>query len=146
MNAECFAHRVLDPELWPGSRGRLSSWVNEMRPLKSSTRRTTKIRLPLGGRTSIGSFTSSTYVQSVLLRHSITTSFQTELAINTHMLACRYPSQGCGRSGGCYRPTSISKHSFLFVIDKTLIVLEAQARSVFAKCGGPQSYVCVVSL
>ena len=51
---------------WLRCRRRSSSRENVMRSLKCSMRRMTRIRLRLGGRTSIGSFTSSTYVPWVV--------------------------------------------------------------------------------
>ena len=63
--------RLTDPSvsgLWPRFRGRLSSWANEIRCLESSMGRAIKRRLPLGGRSSTVSFTSSMYVQFVLFR------------------------------------------------------------------------------
>ena len=48
--------------LWPGSRGRSSSGVNDALSLDSSTPRPTEMRLPLGGWNSTESFASSTCV------------------------------------------------------------------------------------
>jgi hypothetical protein len=71
---------------WRRSKGRLSSRANEMRPLDFYTRRTIKTQLPPGGWISTGSFMFSTYVSTGSVRQSLTASFQTELAINTHMM------------------------------------------------------------
>ena len=54
-------------ELWQRSRGRSSSGVSGARSLDYSMRRTTKILSPVGGKTSTGSFRSSTCVHSVLI-------------------------------------------------------------------------------
>ena len=48
---------------WPRFRGRSSTRVNDMWSFESFVRSPTKIRLRLGGKTSTGSFTFSTYVQ-----------------------------------------------------------------------------------
>ena len=68
--------KLLTPGLLQKYKGRLSNRTSGMRPFDFFIRRMIRRRLPLGSQTSVGSFRSLTYVQSIL--PAITNTFTSD--------------------------------------------------------------------
>ena len=133
-------------ELWPRYKRRSSSRVNEMQPPDSSSRRAIRTRLLLGSKTLSGSFTSSTFVQSVCWPFANSAvPFQIELVIDIHMMVADVHQNmltGQESPSGQHHSVGATRSSITECLPPSRLKPGQRYRIVW----GPQFYVFIVCL
>ena len=111
-----------------------------------STQKTTGRWWPLGDLTSIGSFTSSTYVQPILFGNFSLPTFQTELAINSHIMLSDIHRNVLTGQGGVDSQHHLVSARFCPPTTEYLPSSRLKPGQFSRTPRSPQSYICTAFL